>query len=80
MVKIVQQKEPTVKLQKGDKIIERTFKQYQDNKAKWDFKGFKVVEDNVKEVKEVIAENVVPLKKKRKTRKKKDEQVDLETN
>ena len=80
MVKIVQQKEPTVKLQKGDKIIERTAKQYQDNKAKWDFKGFKVVEDNVKEVKEVVAENVVPLKKKRKTRKKKDEQVDLETN
>ena len=77
MVKIVQQKEPTVKLQKGDKIIERTIKQYQDNKAKWDFKGFKVVEDNVKEVKEVVAENVVPLKKKRKTRKKKDEQVDL---
>jgi len=76
MVKIVQKKEPTVKLKKGDKIIERTFKQYQDNKAKWDFKGFKVVEDNVKEVKEVIAENVVPLKKKRKTRKKKDEQMD----
>ena len=76
MVKIVQKKEPTVKLKKGDKIIERTFKQYQDNKAKWDFKGFKVVEDNVKEVKEVIAENVVPLKKKRKTRKTKDEQMD----
>ena len=76
MVKIVQEKEPTVKLQKGDKIIERTVKQYQDNKAKWDFKGFQVVKDNVKEVKEVVAENVVPLKKKRKTRKKKDEQMD----
>ena len=76
MVKIVQEKEPTVKLQKGDKIIERTVKQYQDNKAKWDFKGFNVVQDNVKEVKEVVAENVVPLKKKRKTRKKKDEQMD----
>jgi len=76
MVKIVQEKEPTVKLQKGDKIIERTVKQYQDNKAKWDFKGFNVVQDNVKEAKEVVAENVVPLKKKRKTRKKKDEQMD----
>jgi len=76
MVKIVQEKQPTVKLQKGDKIIERTVKQYQDNKAKWDFKGFNVVQDNVKEAKEVVAENVVPLKKKRKTRKKKDEQMD----
>jgi len=46
----------------------------------YDFRGFKPEQDVVKEVKEVVTENVVPLKKKRKTRKKKDEQVDLETN
>jgi hypothetical protein len=46
----------------------------------YDFRGFKPEQDVVKEVKEVVKENVVPLKKKRKTRKKKDEQVDLETN
>ena len=46
----------------------------------YDFRGFKLEQDVVKEVKEVVTENVVPLKKKRKTRKKKDEQVDLEKN
>ena len=80
MVKIVQNPEIKIKLQKGNKIIERSIKDYEINKAKWDFKGFKPVQDVVKEVKEVVAENVVPLKKKRKTRKKKNEQVDLETN
>ena len=41
-------------------------------------RGFKQAEDVVKEVKEVQQENVVELKpKKKKTRKKKDEQVDL---
>jgi len=80
MVKIVQNPEIKIKLQKGNKIIERSIKDYEINKAKWDFKGFKPVQDVVKEVKEVVTENVVPLRKKRKTRKKKDEQVDLETN
>ena len=80
MIKVKLEDQKMIKLQKGNKIIERNIVDYEINKAKWDFKGFKVVEDNVKEVKEVIAENVVPLKKKRKTRKKKDEQVDLETN
>ena len=76
MVKIVQNPEIKIKLQKGNKIIERSIKDYEINKAKWDFKGFKPVQDVVKEVKEVVTENVVSLKKKRKTRKKKDEQVD----
>ena len=80
MVKIVQNPETKIKLQRGTKIIERSIKDYEINKAKWDFKGFKPVQDVVKEVKEVVTENVVPLRKKRKTRKKKDEQVDLETN
>ena len=77
MVKIVQDKQDKVKLQKGNKIIERTILEYKTNKAVWDFRGFKPEQDVVKEVKEVVKENVVPLKKKRKTRKKKDEQVDL---
>ena len=70
MVKIVQQKEETIKLQRGSKIIERLYKDYKTNKAVYDFRGFKPVQDVVKE------EKVVEIKPKR-TRKKKDEQVDL---
>ena len=79
MVKIIENKE-TIQLQRGNKIIERSVLDYKTNKAVYDFRGFKPEQDVVKEVKEVVTENVVPLKKKRKTRKKKDEQVDLETN
>ena len=75
MVKIVQDKEARIKLQRGNKIIDRSLKDYQANKSVYDFRGFKPVQDDVKE------EKVVELKsKKRKTRKKKDEQVDLETS
>ena len=34
MVKIIENKK-TIKLQRGNRIIERDLKQYQDNKAKW---------------------------------------------
>ena len=72
MVKIVQQKEETIKLQRGSKIIERLYKDYKTNKAVYDFRGFKPVQDVVKE------EKVVEIKPKpKRTRKKKDEQVDL---
>ena len=75
MVKIVQDKEARIKLQRGNKIIDRSLKDYQANISVIDFRGFKPVQDDVKE------EKVVELKpKKRKTRKKKDEQVDLETD
>jgi len=77
MVKLVIPSTEKVSLKRGNKIIQRPRVDYETNKAVWNFRGFKLVEDNVKEVKEVVAENVVPLKKKRKTRKKKDEQVDL---
>ena len=73
MVKIIENKK-TIKLQRGNKIIERSIKEYQDNKAKWDFRGFKPVQDVVKETK------VEQPKKKKVTRKKKDVQVDLETD
>ena len=73
MVKIIENKQ-TIKLQRGNKIIERSIKEYQDNKAKWDFRGFKVVKDVVKETK------VEQPKKKKVVRKKKEVQVDLETD
>jgi hypothetical protein len=74
MVKIVQNSEEKIKLQKGNKIIERPLKEYKTNINVWNFRGFKPVQDVVKE------EKVVELKPKRKPRKKKDVQVDLETN
>lgn len=74
MVKIVQNPETKIKLQRGNKIIERSIKDYEINKAKWDFKGFKPVQDVVKEIK------VEQPKKKKVVRKKKNVQVDLETD
>ena len=77
MVKLVLSNQTMVTLTRGNKTITRSELDYQTNKAMYDFRGFKQAEDVVKEVKEVVTENVVPLKpKKRKTRKKKDEQVD----
>tara|TARA_R100000900_G_scaffold112088_1_gene87470 strand:- start:299 stop:541 length:243 start_codon:yes stop_codon:yes gene_type:complete len=80
MVKLILSNEKMVTLKRGNKTITRNELDYQTNKAMYDFRGFKPEQDVVKEVKEVVTENVVPLKKKRKTRKKKNEQVDLETN
>ena len=80
MVKLVLSNEKMVTLKRGNKTITRSQLDYETNKVMYNFRGFKLEQDVVKEVKEVVAENVVPLKKKRKTRKKKDEQVDLETN
>ena len=74
MVKLVLSNEKMITLKRGNKTITRSELDYQTNKAMYDFRGFKPEQDVVKEVKEVVAENVVPLKKKRKTRKKKDEQ------
>ena len=80
MVKLVLSNEKMVTLKRGNKTITRSQLDYETNKVMYDFRGFKPEQDVVKEVKEVVTENVVPLKKKRKTRKKKNEQVDLETN
>ena len=80
MVKLVLSNDKMVTLKRGNKTITRSQLDYETNKVMYDFRGFKPEQDVVKEVKEVVTENVVPLKKKRKTRKKKDEQVDLETN
>ena len=72
MVKLVLSNQTMVTLTRGNKTITRSELDYETNKAMYDFRGFKLSQDVVKEVKE---ENVVPLKpKKRKARKKKDEQ------
>jgi len=73
MVKIILSNEKMITLTRGNKTITRSEIDYETNKAMYDLRGFKPSEDVVKEVKEIVAENVVPLKKKRKTRKKKDE-------
>ena len=80
MVKLVLSNEKMVTLKRGNKTITRSQLDYETNKVMYDFRGFKPEQDVVKEVKEVVTENVAPLKKKRKIRKKKDEQVDLETS
>ena len=73
MVKIKLENTSKIKLQKGNKIIERNYIDYENNKKVWDFKGYKPVENNVKE------EKVVELKpKKRKTRKKKNESDNMD--
>ena len=71
MVKLVLSNEKMITLTRGNKTITRSELDYQTNKGMYDFRGFKLEQDVVKEVKEVVTENVVPLKKKRKTRKKK---------
>jgi len=58
MVKIIEEKQQTVKLQRGNKTIIRPYVDYKINKAKYDFRGFKLVKDNVK------SENVVEIKPK----------------
>jgi hypothetical protein len=81
MVKLILSNEKMVTLVKGNKKIQRSEVDYETNKKVWDFKGFKVtsndVEDNTKEVDQTFENEakVIPLKKKRKTRKKKDEQI-----
>ena len=81
MVKLVLSNEKMITLTRGNKTITRSELDYETNKSMYDFRGFKVASDDVKEnIKEVdqTFENetkVIPLKKKRKTRKKKDESI-----
>jgi len=75
MVKIKIEKTATIKLKKGNKIIERTLIDYNSNKRIWEIRGFKPYEDDVKV--EKVEDKVVSLKPKRKTRKKKNEPMDL---
>ena len=78
MVKLVLSNEKIITLKRGNKTITRSQLDYETNKVMYDFRGFKPVQDVVKEVKEVKQEIIEEVKpKKRNTRKKKDEQVDL---
>ena len=64
-----------IRLTNGKKTIIRTKDQYEANIKHFNLRGFKPEQDVVKE------DKVVELKpKKRKTRKKKNESMDLETN
>tara|TARA_R110002124_G_scaffold103300_1_gene252177 strand:- start:292 stop:510 length:219 start_codon:yes stop_codon:yes gene_type:complete len=65
-----------MKLSNGKKIIERTEQDYKKNINIWTLRGWKPVDDNVKEnVKEVDQtfenETVVPIKPKKRKEKKK---------
>ena len=79
MIKIKQTKPKMITLVKGNKKIDRPYIDYKSNQRMWEIRGFKPVQDVVKEnnTKEVdkTFENeskVVELKKKKRTRKKKD--------
>jgi hypothetical protein len=67
MIKIKQTKPEMITLVKGNKKIDRPYIDYKSNQRMWEIRGFKPVEDVVKE------EKVVEMKPKaKKTRKKKD--------
>ena len=70
MVKMKIEKSATIKLKKGNKVIERTLIDYNSNKRVWEIRGFKPVLDEVK-VENKVDNKVVSLKPKKKTRKKK---------
>ena len=70
MVKMKIEKTPTIKLKKGNKVVERTLIDYNSNKRIWEIRGFKPVQDEVK-VESKVDDKVVSLKPKKKTRKKK---------
>ena len=78
MVKLVLSNEKMITLTRNNKTITRSQLDYETNKVMYDFRGFKPVQDVVKEVKKVKQEIIEEVKpKKRNTRKKKNEQVDL---
>nr|BAR38420.1 hypothetical protein [uncultured Mediterranean phage uvMED] len=78
MVKMILSNQKMITLTRGNKTIKRTEIDYETNKSMYDFRGFKQVQDTVKEIKEVKVqdEKVVPLKPKRKKRKK-NESINL---
>lgn len=70
MIKVENKKPNMIKLQKGDKVIERPIIDYQSNKRMWEFRGYKPQEN-------IVKENIVELKPK-KAKKKKNVRVNLE--
>ena len=51
MVKLILSNEKKITLKRGDKTITRSLLDYETNKAMYDFRGFKQVQDTVKEKK-----------------------------
>jgi len=60
-----------IKLTNGKKVITRSKEQYEANVKSFELRGFKLVSDKVKEVKETTTDKVVKLKPKKKKVKKK---------
>ena len=74
-MKLVEKKPELITLIKGSKKIQRPYIDYKTNQRMWEFRGYKVEKNNVKD------EKVVELKPKKKTtRKKKNVQSDLEND
>tara|TARA_B100001939_G_C16939027_1_gene617440 strand:- start:1868 stop:2089 length:222 start_codon:yes stop_codon:yes gene_type:complete len=73
MIKIKENNSELITLVKGNKKIQRPYIDYKTNQKMWEFRGYKVEQNDVKE------EKVVQLKPKKK-RKKKDERDNLETD
>ena len=71
MIKIITPNIPMVKLTNGTKTIERSKIQYESNIKHFTMRGFKLVSDKIKEVKEITNDKVVQLKPKKKKGKKK---------
>ena len=59
-----------IKLTNGKKIITRSKEQYEANVKHFAVRGFKLVSDKIKEVKETTNDKVVKLKPKKKKGKK----------
>ena len=69
---VKEQKQELVTLVKGNKKIQRPYIDYKTNQQMWEFRGYKLEENIVKD------EKVVELKPKKKTKKKKNVRTDLE--
>ena len=71
MIKVITPNIPMVKLTNGTKTIERSKIQYESNIKHFTMRGFKLVSNKIKEVKEITNDKVVQLKPKKKKGKKK---------
>ena len=56
MVKVIQAKPKMVTLVRGNKTIQRNEADYKTNKASFDFRGFKLVKDLIKDKDDTILE------------------------
>jgi len=68
MVKVIQAKPKMVTLVRGNKTIQRNEADYKTNKASFDFRGFKLVKDLIKDKDDTILE-FEPKAKNAKTKK-----------